>query len=178
MKSLDPESPFKPPPGSRPGPSAPETETDPPKFTNQRGDVSGSGLRISGRAFGFPYAVQPDRGLAPQRGRVWELDASRPYSLVVGQNWELRGYPRSEMLDGQRRGHSWRLARIPRRVPDCGLGAVSGARASPRSAHFGDGTQRSAEHGLSIMVERVSLVAGPGRRREDPAAGHTPHQLP
>ena len=92
------------------------------------------------------------------------LDASRPYSLVVGQDWELRGHPRSEMLDGQSRGHSWRLARIPRRVPDCGPGAVSGARASPRSAHFGDGTQGSAEHGLSSMVERVSLVAGLGRR--------------
>ena len=132
----------------------------------------------------FPLSATPQQG----GKRSWEYARCiPPFSLVTGQDWELRGHPGSEMLDGQSRGHSRRLARIPRRVPDCGPGAVLGAgarsnartgtRASPRSAHFGDGTQGSAEHGLSILVERVSLVAGRGRRRQGPVAGHAPHQL-
>ena len=48
---------------------------------------------------------------------------------------ELRGHPRSEMLDGQSRGHSWRLCRVPRRVRDCGPGAVSGAGPAVQCAH-------------------------------------------
>ena len=72
MKSLDPSRHQAALRGLRRGLARLEQRQTPPSFTKQPCGVPGSGLRISGRAFGFPHAVQPDRGLAPQRGRVWE----------------------------------------------------------------------------------------------------------
>ena len=147
--------------------------------------ASRSGPRPEARR--FPLSATPQQG----GKRSWEY--ARCIPPLQPCRWTRLGVAGSPDVGDVRWAESQPLlASLPKTSTSVGFGpgavpgagggrpsAHTGTRARPRSTHFGDGMPGSAEHGLSIMVERVSLVAGPGRRRQGPeAAGHVPPQLP
>ena len=62
------------------------------------------------------------------------------------QDSELRGHPRSEMLDGQSRGRSWRLSRKPRPVSVLALAQCQAREGAAQCAHRNAGS--STKHPL------------------------------
>ena len=187
---FSPAAPLTPPSGA--GPRARQATSREDRWTGSRVFFAGSAKK--GAHPLEPTATGPFTPLDPR-----EVSRPSPPWLIHRERLAPRtGNRMTKRSCGDTQGRRCWMGRVAGTLgvsagylDECGIAALApcqarglrssartGTQASPRSGHFGDGTQGSAEHGLSILVERVSLVARPGRRCQGPVAEHAPHQLP